>query len=588
MALPALIVAAIARIRAANNNAYDAVNNPAGLGQGGQRQNFIPDINAVADIGVFAAECVDKADADVALTHADVLLTRQDASNTSLDRIATAQSVLDAAGKIGLAAAEVDKAKAEVVNAKAEVVNAKTEVGRAKAEADRAQGYAAGLNLPAVTQAMAGRFLKVNDGGTAYELGEVTIATAADIKSGAGTGFVNAKTLGPILKSVGPGPGDLMESFRLSGTGSADWIECNGAVLSKATYSDLYAAIGDSYLDFLDIAEGTAPYIANTPVFAYVDGLVFMGVANTLGSSIVKLYRSTNDGLSFSACPGTQDADLSPNYFFKFKGAYVFVPYVLHSTSSGNRLRYTISTNGGASFSNGIIYDEQNTTNLKAAADANYIYVIAGTLLYRKGDTGPNQFERVGNPTGLSSTCIGLAAGNGALISCAANGVVLRSTDSGSSFTSNNLSSIFANSADVAFVNGKFYLHGLAVGNAAYVVLTSTEGANWTELLRSPNPIQKISFDGSRLLFLIANRLNAYDEPTKTFYQLAFVPSNPGQLVNNSDLFRAPDGLVVNRRPGGVAGIQRAKFAANKDTEFQVPNLPATTSRAKRYIRGRA
>ncbi len=184
MALPALIVAAIARIRAANNNAYDAVNNPAGLGQGGQRQNFIPDINAVADIGVFAGECVDKADADVVLTHADVQLTHQDASNTALDRIATAQSVLDAAGKVALAGAEAD---------------------RAKAQADLAKGYAAGVKLPVIDASMVGRFLKVGvdgSGNAVYELGEITIATSAQLLAGTGKGIANAETLGPILADM--------------------------------------------------------------------------------------------------------------------------------------------------------------------------------------------------------------------------------------------------------------------------------------------------------------------------------------------------------------------------------------------------
>ena len=188
MALPALIQAAIARLRAANNNAYDATSNPSGLGQGGHRQNLIPDMNAVADIGVFAGECADKADADVALTHADVALTHQDASNTGLDRIATAQSVLDAAGKVGHAAAEAD---------------------RAKAQADLAKGFATGLKLPAVTPDMAGRFLKVNADGTAYELGLITIATAAEINAGTGTGFANAQTLGPILTDMKAKTSDL-------------------------------------------------------------------------------------------------------------------------------------------------------------------------------------------------------------------------------------------------------------------------------------------------------------------------------------------------------------------------------------------
>ena len=43
--------AAIARLLAANNNAYDVTTNPGGLAEGGHRQNFPPDLQAVVDVG---------------------------------------------------------------------------------------------------------------------------------------------------------------------------------------------------------------------------------------------------------------------------------------------------------------------------------------------------------------------------------------------------------------------------------------------------------------------------------------------------------------------------------------------------------
>lgn len=132
--------ASLQRIRDANGNAYDETTNPGGLAQGGHRQNFVPDLNAAADVGEWAADLAEETQVLRGEVAADRLLTQEDASNTGLDRIATAQHVVDAA----------------------------TEAGRAEQEADRAQGYADGLNLPVITEADAGKFLRVAEGGSGY------------------------------------------------------------------------------------------------------------------------------------------------------------------------------------------------------------------------------------------------------------------------------------------------------------------------------------------------------------------------------------------------------------------------------------
>jgi hypothetical protein len=49
------------RIRDSNGNAYDPNNNPGGLAQGGHRQNFVPDLNAVADVAEYAASVATEA-----------------------------------------------------------------------------------------------------------------------------------------------------------------------------------------------------------------------------------------------------------------------------------------------------------------------------------------------------------------------------------------------------------------------------------------------------------------------------------------------------------------------------------------------
>lgn len=56
--------AAIARIQAANNNAYDETTNPGGLAEGGHRQNFVPDLQAVVSVGQWTEVLAAEVDAD--------------------------------------------------------------------------------------------------------------------------------------------------------------------------------------------------------------------------------------------------------------------------------------------------------------------------------------------------------------------------------------------------------------------------------------------------------------------------------------------------------------------------------------------
>jgi len=48
--------AAVQRIQDANGNAYDATSNPGGLAQGGHRQNFVPDLQAVVAVATYAGD----------------------------------------------------------------------------------------------------------------------------------------------------------------------------------------------------------------------------------------------------------------------------------------------------------------------------------------------------------------------------------------------------------------------------------------------------------------------------------------------------------------------------------------------------
>lgn len=266
MALPALIQAAIARIRAANNDQWDATKNPSGLGQGGHRQNLVKDFNAVADLGEFSATNAESTAADVVKTAADRVQTGKDVTSASTARDKAkswANALEDEEVEPGLfsgfhwmrkAMASATLAsrwsnQAEDTPVAGGLFSAYHWYRKALAQAVLAGGYAAGLKMPAISAAEAGYFVKVNSGGTAYELGQITIATADQIKTGTGKGVVNAETLGPILQDVTTTAikaypvGSYMLRLSVTPDPGSNWLECLGQIVPLASYPDLAAVL---------------------------------------------------------------------------------------------------------------------------------------------------------------------------------------------------------------------------------------------------------------------------------------------------------------------------------------------------------
>ncbi len=276
MALPALIQAAIARIRAANNDQWDATKNPSGLGQGGHRQNLVKDFNAVADVGEFTAENAESTAADVVKTAADRAQTGKDvvSSGEARDKAkAWANAAEDVEVEPGLFSGFHFLRK--VI---AQVALAKGQADRSTTQADRALSYAAGLKMPALTADKAGQYVAANDDGSAYVLRKISAATAEQIGAADGDGFADAKTLGPILNDMKakaadsaaalvPIGGYLAMPF-MSPEPGAKFVRALGQKISLAAYpkasvlpvvnsGDLYSnpwnGSGDSYITAINM-----------------------------------------------------------------------------------------------------------------------------------------------------------------------------------------------------------------------------------------------------------------------------------------------------------------------------------------------
>lgn len=136
--------AALQRIRDANGNAYDEVTNPGGLAQGGHRQNFVPDLQATADVSEWTADLAEEAE-------------------TARNEAVSAASTTAASLAATFAEQRQDAIDARVASEQAagasQALRNQTEELRDQAEGfrDQAQQAAGSVDIDQINQAIAGK-----------------------------------------------------------------------------------------------------------------------------------------------------------------------------------------------------------------------------------------------------------------------------------------------------------------------------------------------------------------------------------------------------------------------------------------------
>jgi hypothetical protein len=249
MAFPTLVQAAIDRLASFyNGNDYDAAGNPGGMANDGHRINFEPSLKDIATAGGGVSDFLVAIAADV---EADATAAGAGAEDAETARAATV-AARDKA-QLWASAPEDTEVEPGLFSARHGAAKAVQEAERAEEEADRAAGLAAGLNLPALSVGDAGKYARVNVGGTGYELGELLIATVAEIKSKTGTGLANAQTLGTILDelevadaasaAVAPPIGAYMLWPWYASAPDDKWLEAKGQIVSLAAYPGLASVL---------------------------------------------------------------------------------------------------------------------------------------------------------------------------------------------------------------------------------------------------------------------------------------------------------------------------------------------------------
>ena len=626
---------AINRINAANGNAYDVTNNPGGLAQGGHRQNFVPDLQAAVSVAQWSAASAGEAATSATATAADRVKTGQDVTTTGQyrdraqewankpeDQVVTSglYSAFHYAQKSAL---QVTLAANEVTLAANQVTLATNQANRSKTEADRSQGYANGLNIPALNSSVAGQFLKANSAGTAYEFGSVLRATASDITNSTGTGYVDSKTLGPILNEMRGSVGDFMESFKLTGAGTASWLLTNGAIIPRSTYPDLYSLIGNRYNDWATIAAGTitkndTSTAHNLGIPIYVNGFVFIPETTYTGIARERLYKSTNDGLTFVDLPNSKTLRGQIRDIIYAGGFYHGIPFRGYEGGGASESLYSSNGDTWTAISEGGIGGSSSYGEFFCVATSERLVgVLNGTSnVFTKPLNSPQTPFAYSFNCGTSvfrKNCICVAANNRIfLISPTQNASAFRFKDDGgnnnndfstvntSAEISNYLQNNTINDACVWFVNNNLYVY-VRLANGAWNLWQSTSnGANFTLFMSVPanssadtdilpNNIDTLFYDGDRLI-IRTNQGNLYAIVNGIFIRLYFSTAisgfNPPSFKPNNDLIIFVP-VSSFSGSGNVGPVTRARIAANKTTEFTLPKMNATIPNANRYIRGK-
>lgn len=417
----------------------------------------------------------------------------------------------------------------------------------------------------------------------------VPVASVSDINNGTGNGFASAQVLGPVLNEMRFTVGDTLESMRITGTGSANWLECSGGILSKASYPDLFNTIGNSFADFIALSTITS---ANTEGFfeqGFLDNFVF--VSQSDASGVNRVLYSTNNGMSLSIATISNGAQVTSIIadFIKFKGYYVALPSNMYTNGYGNG--QTLYSTNGTTFT---ILNEPNHGNILGTAsfatDDDIIIGIAANSLNMWSKTSPTVgFTNRGSilPENSRSTAYkkGLAYGNGVFVYIANSGKLWWSDTKGSTWNQAATNGNSISGKEILFINGKFY-----VISSTGVILTSSDGKNFIRFMSFGNTgdpqVQYIFSDGERLIFGDQNHnLYACADENK-YLKLDISLQTQPRAREYKNAFRPSDGLSLMKPDGGTT-VSRYKFAFDRLIEFQLPKLTSTLPRTKRYIRSK-
>ena len=262
----------------------------------------------------------------------------------------------------------------------------------------------------------------------------------------------------------GPSVG-AVQYFAENSTVGADWLPCDGSIISQATYPSLYTAVGDivdgfDYLNATDINTFTTPY-GNTIYQTIYDGSKYVAVGTT------GYIATSTDAITWTTrSSGTINSILKVVY----NGSNLYIAGGSNSYLATSTDAITWTTNTGLTgniqvfYANGQILGTTGGTFLDTAAST--IYTSTDGITWTSRATPGNIY----NITYANSTYVA----NGF-----ANGRYFTSTDTITWSASGGITGAGNNMGYTGMLyNGSIYLY--AGGNAQVGTSTNLTPSNWT------------------------------------------------------------------------------------------------------------
>jgi hypothetical protein len=387
-----------------------------------------------------------------------------------------------------------------------------------------------------------------------------------------GTGLTSPGTAGNVLVSNGTAwtstaaGGTSVGTLQYFSSGAApisdaSWLQCNGTVYTKTTYTALSAAIGS---------------IPN--VFSANGGVIFDTSANpqyiritTNGTNYYAAITYDFCGSTISTAYTSTDANTWATTGVSSAGSIIqdvqylnslFVAITFRQSGIGsNTLKTSTDFNTWATRT----VTTSTLTILTTARYLNNLYVTAGQGGFLA--TSTDAITWTSRTSGTTSTINGLAYGGSLYAYCGAGGVLATSTDAITwTARTSNTTSILNN---LVYANSKFYAIG---GNATSI---SADGTTWTSYYSNAN------IGTNNLVYSLGNLFYGINASNNTAVWSANGISW-GTLttsINNGGIATKTNQLLY-AQVSSPSYLARAinPFNYSTSTQFAVPNQQATTS----------
>lgn len=330
------------------------------------------------------------------------------------------------------------------------------------------------------------------------------------------------------------------------------FLKCDGQVVSKSTYSNLYPIIGD-YLQIVETSNSFSQQTAFSSRDIIYDGTRFVMVGDAT------IRYSTNGTTWTSRSPtGLSSKGFNKIIYVPTDSKYVMAGYNTSLSNSNIVIYPDITLTTGFTLVN-----STTTSTINALTYGNGLYVYAGNGGVLA--TSTNAVTWTDRTSGTVSTINALAYGNGVYVYGGNGGVIATSTD--------GITWVNRTSGTTSAIRGLVYAKDRFICcGAGGTLRTSTDGITWSALTSgTTEQIEDIKYNDNIFVYHTTVKTVgfSFDGINWRNIQLTYPASSIATLIYNDRKIYYSNGTTSN-------SIVSTTFTYNPNTSFALPNTVRT------------